>query len=176
LRKAYLISKHFIQGRALKLFHIPQVKDEIRVLGVAAGETVDGYVVIGVVFRGNKELDGVLSARCRDGLEEAVASMFLDSKHRGQVRVIFLDEKMLPFKVDAQGLWEKTGKPVIMVTMDGEVDPRFMFRHHGMVFTAAGIELESAKRVIDVVYGVSGAEALRIAGIILERILKLHNV
>lgn len=176
LRKAYQSSKLFNQGQALKQIHIPQVKDEIRVLGVSAGGTVDGFMIIGVVFRGNKELDGVVSARCRSGLEETIASMLGESKHRGQVRVILLDEKMLPFNVDVHSLWEKTGKPVIMVTDDGDVDPRFMFRYRDMVFIAAGIDEESAKRVINVVYGVSGAEVLRIAGIILESILKLHNV
>ena len=133
-------------------------------------------LVIGVVFRGRKEIDGVISARCRSGLETTIASMLRDSKHKGQVRLIILDERMLPERTDVQGLWEKTGKPVLLISEDAVVDPRFMFRHRGAVFTIAGIDDESARRVLDLVYCDSRLEVLRIAGIILESIVKLHNV
>ena len=152
------------------------MKGEIRVLGIAVGETHEGFIVIGVVFRGGKEIDGVLSARCITGLEETIASMLRDSKHQGQVRVILLDQKMLPERIDAQWLWEKTGKPVLLISKDADVDLRFMFRHRGAVFIAAGIDEESAKRVLDIVYCGSQPEVLRIAGIILESIVKLHNL
>ena len=133
-------------------------------------------VAIGVVFRGSKDIDGVLSARCQTGLLEAIASMLRTSRHQGQVRLIILDEGMLPERIDVQSLWEKTGKPVLLISEDDMVDPRFMFRHLGAVFTVSGIDEESAKRVLDVVYSDSRLEALRIAGIILESIVKLHNV
>ncbi len=152
------------------------MKDEIRVLGVAAGIVPEGLIVIGVVFRGSKDVDGVLSARCRTGLEETIASMLGESRHQGQVRLILLDERMLPEKISAQSLWEKTGKPVLLISSDTVVDPRFMFRHREAVFMAAGIDEESAKRVLEVVYDDSRLEVLRIAGIILERVVKLQNV
>ena len=51
-----------------------------------------------------------------------------------------------------------------------------MFQYQDEVFIAAGIDEESAKRVLKKIYPDSDSEALRIAGIILKSILGLHNV
>lgn len=133
-------------------------------------------MVIGVVFRGNKELDGVLSTISDVGLEEAISKMLLESKHHGQVRVILMEQKGLPVKIDPMKIWEKTGKPVLLVSEEVEFDSRFMFHYLGNVFIAAGIDEESARRVLDKIFPDSRSEALRIAGIILESISVLHNV
>jgi endonuclease V-like protein UPF0215 family len=133
-------------------------------------------LAIGVVFRGNKEIDGVLSGKGEQDLDEIIAGMLVRSKHYGQVRLILLDESMLPEPVNSGVLWEKTGKPVLMITKDREVDSRYMFRYREHVISAAGIDEESAKRVLNKICGDSGSEALRIAGIILRSISMLHNV
>jgi len=133
-------------------------------------------LVIGAVFRGNKELDGILSSRGDSTVEEIISSMLNESKHRGQVRLILLDQTSLLEKVDPVEIWEKTGKPVLMKSEEHTLDSRYMFMYQDSVFLAAGIEEESAKRVLKEVYPDSGSEALRIAGIILKNILGLHNV
>lgn len=177
MRKAYQNSNpYFHSGITLTLIHIPQVKPEFRVLGVTAGNYDTGYLVIGSVFRGNKELDGVLSARGEHSIEEIIAGMLSESKHRGQVRLIFMDQKNLPEQVDPVEIWEKTGKPVLVKNETNVFDSRFMFRYLDSVFIAAGIDEESAKRVLDKIYPESHSEALRVAGIILESILGLHKV
>ena len=102
--------------------------------------------------------------------------MLNESKHRGQVRLILLDQTSLPEKVNPVEIWEKTGKPVLVKSMESTLDSRYMLMYQDEVFLAAGIDEESAKRVLKVVYPDSGSEALRIAGIILESILGLHNV
>ena len=99
-----------------------------------------------------------------------------ESKHRGQVRLILLDQKGLPEKVNPVEIWEKTGKPVLVRSEEQVLDPRYMFMYRDRVFLAAGIDMESAKRVLKVVFPDSGCEALRIAGIVLKSILGLHNV
>ena len=133
-------------------------------------------MAIGAVFRGNKELDGVLSHRGGSGLEEVISSMLLGSKHQGQVRLILLDENRLPEPVDPGEIWEKTGKPVLVISGKTEIDSRYMFEYQDRVFLAAGVDEESAKRVIKKIGGSSGFEVLRIAEIILEKTLLLHNV
>ena len=132
-------------------------------------------MVIGAVFRGNKELDGVLSGRGAP-IEDVIVEMLMGSKHRGQVRLILMDQKMLPVPMNPFEVWEKTGKPVLVVSEDNEIDSRFMFRYQVNVFIAAGIDEESAKRVLRKIYPNSSSEALRIAGIIRENISGLHNV
>ena len=132
-------------------------------------------MVIGAVFRGNRELDGVLSGR-GNSIEEIISGMLNESKHRGQVRLILLDSTSLPEDVDLVAIWEKTGKPVLMKRMASTLDSRYMFQYQDEVFIASGIDEESAKRVLNKIYPDSGSEALRIAGIILKSILGLHNV
>jgi endonuclease V-like protein UPF0215 family len=156
--------------------HISQVKEEFRVLGVAATRTALGFLAIGVVYRGNKELDGVLSRKDEENLSEIICDMLLESKHHGQVRLILLDENMLPEPVNTETIWMKTGKPVLKITKSRAFDPRSMLRYGDFVVSATGIDEESAKRVLNRIYGDSGSEALRISGIILESISELHNV
>ena len=133
-------------------------------------------MAVGVVYRGNKELDGVLSRNDEQSLSEIICDMLLESKHHGQVRLILLDESILPEPVNVEAIWEKTGKPVLVITKDRDVDSRCMFLYREHVISVAGIDEESAKRVMKVIYGDSGSEALRISGIILESISELHNV
>ena len=160
---------------SLKLIHIPQVKPEFRVLGVTACKETYGFLVIGAVFRGNRELDGVLSGK-GDSIEEIIVRILIESKHLGQVRLILLDQTSLPVQVDPVEIWEKTGKPVLVMSEERTLDSRYMFMYQDKVFLAAGIDEESAKRVLKEIYPDSRSEALRIAGIILKSILGLHNV
>ena len=97
-------------------------------------------MVIGAVFRGNKELDGVLSSRGDSTIEEIISRMLNESKHRGQVRLILLDQTSLPEKVDPVEIWEKTGKPVLVKSEERTLDSRYMFMYQDSVFLAAGIE------------------------------------
>ena len=133
-------------------------------------------MVIGTVFRGNKELDGVLSSTGKTRLEEIIVRMLQDSKHQGQVRLIIMDENILPELVDPTHIWMKTGKPILVVSKESVLDTRYSLMHNGDIFHAAGIDEESAKRVLNKIYPDHRSEALRISGIILESILGLHNV
>ncbi len=97
---------------------IRQVKREIRVLGVAARRVVKGYIIIGIVYRGNLWLDGALLAHSdSDDLTIATADMLAGSTHSRQVRVILLSRHNLPSEasIDASELYAKTGKPVIIL-------------------------------------------------------------
>ncbi len=133
-------------------------------------------MVIGAVFRGNKELDGILSGRGDSGINEILIRMLLESKHQGQVRLILLDQNRLPEQVNPVEIWEKTGKPVLVISEETTIDSRYMFMYQDRVFLAAGIDEESARRVLKKIYPNSRSEALRIAEIILKSILGLHNV
>lgn len=145
-------------------------------MGVVTGRIPDGFLVIGVVYRGNKEIDGALSRTGNQRIEDMISDMLMESKHRGQVRLILLDEKRLPTGVNGEAIWEKTGRPVLVLARGCEVDPRYMFHYGDRVVSVYGIDEESARRVLRLIYGDSGSEALRISGIILERVLELHNV
>ena len=93
----------------------------------------------------------------------------------GQIRVILLDEALMGVG-DAEKLWMDTGKPVLMALKTEPFDPRYMFNYRDRVIYATGIDVGSARRVLDVVMGEKGSEALRIANIILKAVVNLHNV
>jgi hypothetical protein len=101
--------------------------------------------------------------------------MLCNSKHFGQIRLILLDED-LPEPVYAERIWEQTGKPVLMPLSEATFDSRYMFEYGGRTFLGAGIDEESARRVIHEIYGDTGCEVLRIADIILRSIPLLHKV
>jgi endonuclease V-like protein UPF0215 family len=128
------------------------------------------------VFRGNKRIDGVLSQTGKTCLEEIIIKMLQDSKHKGQVRLILMDENKLPKQVNPENIWLKTGKPVIIISKESVLDSRKSLKYNGDVFQAAGIDEESAKRVLNKIYQNHNSEALRISGIILESISGLHNI
>lgn len=73
------------------------VKPEVRILGVddAAFEFEDDTTeLIGVVYRGGKELEGVIKRDITiDGFDvtETVLDMVLESRHRDQIQVVVLD-------------------------------------------------------------------------------------
>jgi len=103
------------------------IKQEIRVLGVDDGVFIPhsrgSAPVIGVVFRGEYWLDGVMSTKVEvDGFDatDKIATMIVDSRHYEQLRVIMLDG--ITFGgfnvVDIKKLNAKTRLPVIAVTRD----------------------------------------------------------
>jgi endonuclease V-like protein UPF0215 family len=98
-----------------RLHHIKRV---IRVLGIVAKGSTHNYIIVGVVFRGNLWIDGVLKAHSNDvDITDALALMLLDSSHSGQVRVIILSAENLPkgMHVSTEELSAKTRKPVILL-------------------------------------------------------------
>ena len=113
--------------------------------------------------------------RGESSLVALISGMLTESRHFGQIRLILLDDGLSDY-VGAAELWENTGKPVLMQVKDVSFDSRHMFLYKDRVFLATGIDEASARRVLDVIYGDSGCEALRIAGIILRDIGVLHNV
>ena len=132
-------------------------------------------MIVGAVYRGKDTLDGVVSSRS-DTLLEGVSDMLVESKHHGQVRVIILDEKQLPEPVSVDSLWERTGKPVLMFSSDDVYDQRYHLKYRGKTIQVAGIDEGSIIRVLDKIMTEKGTDGLKIAGIILNRIPRLHNV
>ncbi len=100
-----------------------EVKPEIRVLGVDDGHyrpEDERTLVVGVVMRGGKWVDGVMCTEVTvDGLDatDRLVEMVNRSKHKPQLRVILTDGVTFAgFNVlDIQRLHEETGLPVIAV-------------------------------------------------------------
>jgi endonuclease V-like protein UPF0215 family len=151
-----------------------QVKREIRVLGVAAGRDTKGYTIVGIIFRGNLWLDGVLGAHSNsDDLTTATAEMLSHSPHSGQVRVILLCRLNLPpeARVDASELYVKTGKPVILL---GE-GASGVWKNEGMdtPYTAEGLSRWTAEAVLrSSTRECATPEALRVASLTLSGLVR----
>jgi len=102
------------------------IKDEIRILGIDDGpfdlHAGGQALLVGVIYRGGKFLDGVLRTEVAvDGTDstEKVAEMVCKSKYK-DIRIIMIDG--LGFAgfnlVDIEELFERTGLPVIAVVRD----------------------------------------------------------
>ena len=142
-----------------------QIKREIRALGVAARQKSGGITVVGVVYRGNLWLDGILRAHSEgDDITQTIADMLTGSSHNGQVRVILLSHDKLPAGVtlSAAELHAKTGKPVIILG-DSE---GFRWKKGGeeVWFSAEGLGRWSAESILNTsTRGSVVPEALRVA-------------
>ena len=162
---------------------IRQVKKEIRVLGVAAAGH-DGLTrVVGVVFRGARWLDGVLSATSKDAdLTRMIVEMINGSPHRKQVRVMMFQAEMIPkgVKIDTIKISSETSKPVIILGAKGlggvQADPNTGYFTWGKGADAVevaylGLRERDAEAVLRVsTREGSTPEALRVAGLILGAI------
>lgn len=102
-----------------------KIKEEIRVVGFDDGpfekNKTKNVIVVGVIFRGGKFLDGLLSTKIRvDGLNATnkLIKLINGSRHKPQLRVIMLNG--ITFGgfniVDIEKLNRRTSLPVIAVT------------------------------------------------------------
>jgi len=164
----------------LQPVRIRQVKKEIRVLGVAAAGHDGSTRVVGVVFRGARWLDGVLSATSKGAdLTRAIVEMVNGSPHRKQVRVIMLQAEMIPkgAEINAAKISSETSKPVIILGAKGlggvQADPNTGYFTWGKGADAVevaylGLRERDAEAVLRVsTREGSTPEALRVAGLIL---------
>jgi len=94
------------------------LKKEIRILGLAAIDLRHEQRLIGVIFRGNLWLDGVLTISFdthTDYISE-IAQAILKSRQYSQVRAAILHENLLPKGIqDLRKLILKTHLPTILV-------------------------------------------------------------
>ena len=159
---------------------IRQVKKEIRVLGIAAAGHDGSTRVVGVVFRGAKWLDGVLSAASKGAdLTQTIVEMVNGSPHRKQVRVIMLHSGLVPggTRVDPTRIFSETSKPVIILGAKGlwgaQTDPNMGYLTWGKgvdAFEVAyiGFREGDVEAILRVSTGAGTTpEALRVAGLIL---------
>ena len=156
----------------MTLQRLRQIKREIRVLGVAARQDSDGFTIVGVVYRGNLWLDGVLRAYSEEmDLTDALAKMLFDSPHAGQVRVIMLSKENLHKEVhiSLEELSTKTGKPVILL---GDIVGTIFTWNNSVekvTFSAVGLSRWSVEGILraSTREGVT-PEVLRVAALILS--------
>ena len=103
------------------------IKPEIRVLGIDDGpfppRTKGKVLLVGVVCRGGRWVDGVLSTHVdADGTDatERIIEMITTTKHRGQLRVVMTQGVTFAgFNViDIQEISRRTGLPVIAVSKE----------------------------------------------------------
>jgi endonuclease V-like protein UPF0215 family len=166
----------------LRRLRIRQVKEEIRVLGLAVSNTINGKCIVGAVFRGRLWLDGVISRIALEfDLSEDIIEMVKTSKHYGQVRVVMIDELTLPpdASVDPYKLAESLGKPVLFLhALSDMIDGRYMFMWRDRLVTPVGLNEKDALRILEVTTRDSKPEVLRVANTIASSIpgTALHKV
>lgn len=166
----------------MRRLQIRQVKDEIRVLGLAVSATLTGKCIVGAVFRGRLWLDGVMSRFVLGSdLSEDIIEMVKTSKHYGQVRVLMIDESKFPSDtiVDQYRLAESLGKPVLCLhNFVDRIDDRYMFMWHDRPVTSIGLGETDALRILDVSTRSNKPEALKVANAIASSLTSavLHKV
>ena len=114
-------------GEKLAITKFWQIKPEIRILGIDDGPfepRAGGEVpLVGVVFRGGRWLDGVLSTTIeQDGTDvtKRVIEMINRSRHRGQLRIVMADGVTFAGfnMLDIKEVFKQTGLPAIVVSRE----------------------------------------------------------
>jgi endonuclease V-like protein UPF0215 family len=150
-----------------------EIKKEIRVLGLAAwsDSSTGTYETVGVLFRGNRWLDGVLRARSSThDVTEDVVDMIRNSNHHPQIRVILLHNELLTdsSQIDSHRLSKKTERPVIAMgfeeTLQEIQDEGDSTHPAASSAISIGINEETAKKVLSASTRTENyPEALRVA-------------
>jgi endonuclease V-like protein UPF0215 family len=160
------------------LYRIKEVKPEIRALGISVKETRDGrFLIIGVVFRGNRHLDGVLKTLSEGSdVTGRIVEMIQGSSHIHQLRVILLDLTLLATRVilNPYLLSRMVVKPVIVLGYSEQthenVENAFSFNHWpggGDAALTIGVYPKKAQKIIETTSKTGlKPEALRIAEIL----------
>jgi endonuclease V-like protein UPF0215 family len=170
------------------MYNLREVKKEIRVLGIAAKNRSDSTIqVVGVVYRGQLYLDGVMrtSAKGPDITKDVVA-MIDESPHRPQIRVILLDAALIPdgVMIDHIRLSDNLSKPVVAINTEESLTRRhesiqnFTYKHGDTETSvlSVGIKRHMAVQVLKTASLAGGPpEALRIAEIIVSAVLDKKN-
>jgi endonuclease V-like protein UPF0215 family len=99
------------------------VKKEIRVLGLAVKSSCEdtSFHGIGVVYRGWRWLDGVMSIIAQDpDVTDKLVEMIKSSPHHAQVRVLLMHTDLIDRRVifDPYTLSSETSRPVITLSKD----------------------------------------------------------
>jgi hypothetical protein len=102
-----------------------RIKPEIRILGIDDGSFKPHgggrALLVGVVFRGGQQLDGILSTEVEvDGVDatDKIVEMINQSSHKGQLRVVMMEGVTFAgFNVvDIREIFRRTGLPVVVVS------------------------------------------------------------
>jgi endonuclease V-like protein UPF0215 family len=159
----------------LKPRRVNQVKKEIRILGVSVRREDEGYLVVGVVFRGGLWLDGVMKEVSKGSeLTSVISTLATRSSHAGQIRIILLDRDSMPpeVNIDLTKLYDGTGKPVILIgytDRDIGVNLTWGKSTNGKAVTAVGVSCDVARHILETATRTDDTpEVLRVASAIIS--------
>jgi endonuclease V-like protein UPF0215 family len=175
----------------MSAFKIRQVKKEIRTLGLASKRTgsEDEFLVVGVVFRGNHWLDGVMRTTASEAdITDRSVEMITASRHHPQIRAILIHGDLLldGVTIDPCSLSREAMRPVIALNFKGEpksYDPDrtkvYALNKEVEMTPSFSIGLES--RIADEILRVASRdsdlpEALRVAGLLLSAYTECTNI
>ena len=167
-------------------------KREVRILGLSAsGGRAHAAIIVGVVFRGNLWLDGMITCRLESNQTDYLPLLtreIVHSKQYSQLRVVILSKQFNAQlkKIDIAALADSVKLPVISITQrnqrlvsatakgdGGKEHGLHKFKAHGSaVFVRiAGIDVDRARQLFEVgrmePYRVP--EAVRVADLIAKR-------
>lgn len=155
------------------------MKSEIRVLGIDDGafsKSDKDVIVVGIVLRGNSDVEGVLSTKIKvDGLDstEKLVELINGSKHKGQLRAIMIQGTTLGGLnlVDLNFLYSNTKIPVLGIIRkkpsNSEISKAIdkvsdkerrlkilerngeVYKYRKLYFQMAGFKIHEAYEVID---------------------------
>jgi endonuclease V-like protein UPF0215 family len=174
----------------MSAFKIRRVKKEIRTLGLASKRTgsEDEFLVVGVVFRGNHWLDGVMrTTASKADITHRSVEMITASRHHPQIRAILIHGDLLldGITIDPCSLSRETMRPVIALNFKGEPrsdDPDLKVyaldkEVEGTPSYSIGLESRIADEILRVASRDSDLpEALRVAELLLSAYTECTNI
>jgi endonuclease V-like protein UPF0215 family len=127
---------------------LKEIKKEIRVLGLSACKMHSHFILIGVIYRGSKWLDGVVIGKTtKKTLTQSLIKMITESKYFQQIRIIFFHPDLFPKNsiIDLNELFENTSKPIIFIS-NNNIYGFNKCKH--LYFQEIGINTKKAKEIL----------------------------
>jgi endonuclease V-like protein UPF0215 family len=162
------------------------LKKEIRLLGLSVAKKNLGLIVVGVVFRGNRWLDGVISSLTEPNDHDYISSIsrtIRHSKQYSQLHAVILAKQELFSSHELAQLASRISTPVIAVLKPssdarnrinerpnlGSYELRVSGKHVSVL--AAGVSKDEVERIFAIGCNPSASvpEAVRVAELILKQ-------
>ncbi|MBM3291720.1 hypothetical protein FJY84_03485 [Candidatus Bathyarchaeota archaeon] len=156
----------------MKPSRLKEVKDEIRILGVAIEKKNDFYQIIGVIYRGKKFLDHVIKIQASyPEIENNLINEINNSSNKSQIRCLIFHYDAIPLKLELNFLkiFEETKIPLISIFREIESKKLYKLKDDSKSINFFGINFPDTKKILKkVIDSENIPEAVRVANLILK--------
>lgn len=159
----------------MRPIRLRQVKDEIRILGIAIEEKNNFYQIIGAIYRGKKFLDNVIKIQASyHEVERNLINEINNSSNKSQIRCIIFHYNAIPLKLELNFLkiFGETNIPLIHIFREIDTKKLYKLKDDSTSIKFFGINFPDTKKILKKVTNSENIpEAVKVANLILKAYL-----